>query len=144
MTVALKRKSVIGAMEQAVRFDQLSDIKSLRRQFALNFIGAAVGYVVGKQFEHPVLGILGGMGVTNSIALAVDKQFEDAACTAVAEAAAISVSLWCPNYPAVGYIAGHIGGNVLMSALLYEDVKTIERAEDPKSKLDNSQRVALR
>lgn len=115
-------RSVLGALEQAARFEQLTDAekRSLMHQFALSTVGAVAGYFVGRKYSHPVLGVFGGLGAGNSVALVVNNQPTNAAYVAVVEAAAIGTALWYQKHPAVGYVGGYIGASLLTGILLRE------------------------
>lgn len=116
MRAFLPQRSVLGALERTIRVDPLTPVEQrmLIRQFALSAVGGIVGYLVGRKYMHPVLGLLGGLSAGTSAALVSNGLPAEAAYVALAEASAIGLSLYWSKHPAAGYV----GGSLLFGALL--------------------------
>lgn len=122
----LPQRSVLGALEQAGRPGQLTSAQRqvIARQFALSAAGGIAGYLVGRKYAHPVLGVLGGLSAGAGTALLVSGLPVEAARVALVETAAIGLALRYPRHPALAYVGGHVGAGLLTDALLPQTMRT--------------------
>ena len=128
----LPQRSVLGALEKTVQLDQLTPVEKrmIVRQFALSAVGAVAGYLVGRKYNHPVLGVLGGLSAGSSTALLTNGLPAEAAQVALVETAAIGLALQWPQHPALGYVGGHIGASLLFDALIQKPMTTTVNGAD--------------
>lgn len=123
----LPQRSVLGALEQASRPGQLTSAQRqvIVRQFALSAAGGIAGYLIGRKYTHPVLGVLGGLSAGAGAALLASGLPVEAARVALVETAAIGLALQYPRHPALAYVGGHVGAGLVLDAL----VPPTQRAE---------------
>lgn len=93
-----------------------------KRAFA-GLVGAGVGYFAGKRYRHQYLGALGGYSLgSNGLRLATGDGSRVAAIGRLASTGlGVAGALYLPVHPAIGFVAGAIGGNAIRKSVIGED-----------------------
>lgn len=81
---------------------------------ALSIAGLVGGYLVGRKYDHPVLGAVAGSGAGHAVARAATKHFGLAAMAAAGTAAGTWAALSWRAHPALGYVLAGTGASVVV------------------------------
>lgn len=99
-------RSILGALADAVSTNvELANLeKKMVRHAALSLGGLFAGYFIGEKYQHPVLGVLGGLAVGGGAAHALEGNHEHAVREVATTAVAIAGAFAWRNHPALGFL----------------------------------------